>query len=230
MKNAKIWKSIEALCDEAEAIAHADNKTIEIIGSTAPPLVLEAVKGEKSDPSLTLLQSNPPPAEIVYFQSNKLPQSNALEKSEINKSRMSAMAEIAAAVENASNPLKKESSESQTPDFQQNQKKLEVDRIIREQIVEEVNEVVRTVVSNELPNIVQKSLKQALVDFVNTTKPIEKNTSLMKKDINTPQRSKKKANKENTEKRVQSKKSVKQPDTKVKAARPKSKLKKSAQN
>ena len=93
-----------------------------------------------------------------------------------------------------------------------------------------MNEVVRTVVSNELPNIVQKSLKQALVDFVNTTKPIEKNTSLMKKDINTPQRSKKKANKENTEKRVQSKKSVKQPDTKVKAARPKSKLKKSAQN
>ena len=53
MKNAKIWKSIEALCDEAEAIAHADNKTIEIIDQILP-LVLEAVKGEKSDPFRTV--------------------------------------------------------------------------------------------------------------------------------------------------------------------------------
>ena len=48
MQNAQIWKSIEALCDEAEAVIKDGTPIMAMIKSTAPPAM---VREQKPDPA-----------------------------------------------------------------------------------------------------------------------------------------------------------------------------------
>ena len=46
MQNAQIWKSIEALCDEAEAVIKDGTPMMAVIKSTAPPaMAREQISG-----------------------------------------------------------------------------------------------------------------------------------------------------------------------------------------
>jgi len=44
MQNAQIWKSIEALCDEAEAVIKDGAPKMTVIKSTAPPAMARRQK------------------------------------------------------------------------------------------------------------------------------------------------------------------------------------------
>ena len=48
MQNAQIWKSIEALCDEAEAVIKNGTPMMAVIKSTAPPAM---AREQKPDPA-----------------------------------------------------------------------------------------------------------------------------------------------------------------------------------
>ena len=47
MQNAQIWKSMEALCDEAEAVARASAPVVAVIESTAPPALSQQKKAHQ---------------------------------------------------------------------------------------------------------------------------------------------------------------------------------------
>ena len=71
MQNAQIWKSIEALCDEAEAVIKDGTPMMAVIKSTAPPAMAREQKpnptadAQTEKPALTVLPSQaPPPAAI----------------------------------------------------------------------------------------------------------------------------------------------------------------------
>ena len=102
MQNAQIWKSIEALCDEAEAVIKDGAPKMAIIKSTAPPAIARAQKdilttdAQTEKPALVVLPSQaPPPA--VNFVSKTNPSANADDVSLSNAT----MAEIAAAIDRA---------------------------------------------------------------------------------------------------------------------------------
>ena len=62
MQNAQIWKSIEALCDEAEAVIKDVTPMMAVIKSTAPPAMARGQKdilttdAQTEKPALVVLQ------------------------------------------------------------------------------------------------------------------------------------------------------------------------------
>ena len=74
MQNAQIWKSIEALCDEAEAAIKDSTPMMVVIQSTAPPAIARDQKANQTadaqteKPALAVLPSQAPPP-VVNFVS-----------------------------------------------------------------------------------------------------------------------------------------------------------------
>ena len=161
MQNAQIWKSIEALCDEAEAVIKDGAPKMAVIKSTAPPAIARGQKdilttdAQTEKPALVVLPSQaPPPA--VNFVSKTNPSANADDVSRSNAT----MAEIAAAIDRAGKAPKTQIM-SQQPQIMSDQ--------LRQNLMTEVSSAVRNVLANELPQMVRHAVSESLNELLTTT-------------------------------------------------------------
>ena len=163
MQNAQIWKSIEALCDEAEAVIKDGAPMMAVIKSTAPPAL---AREQKPNPTadaqieklaLTVLPSQaPPPAANIVGKTD--PSENADDVSLSNAT----MAEIAAAIDRAGKAPKTQIIDQQ-PQIMSNQ--------LRHDLMTEVGSAVRNVLANELPQMVRHAVSESLYELLTTTPP-----------------------------------------------------------
>ena len=161
MQNAQIWKSIEALCDEAEAvIKNGEPMMVVIKSTTAPAMARKQNAGQTADskdeqPLLAILSSQAPP-----------PMANVIEKIEsaANAGTTSlanaTMAEIAAAIDRASKAPKTEIIDQQ-PQVMSDQ--------LRHDLMTEVGSAIRDVLANELPQMVRHAVSESLYELLTTT-------------------------------------------------------------
>jgi hypothetical protein len=163
MQNAQIWKSIEALCDEAEAVIKNGTPMIAVIKSTAPPAMAreqkpdQAVDPQTEKPALTVLPSQaPPPAVNIVAKTD--PSENADDASLSNAT----MAEIAAAIDRAGKAPKTQII-NQQPQIMSDQ--------LRHDLITEVGSAVRNVLANELPQMVRQAVSKSLYELLTTTPP-----------------------------------------------------------
>ena len=164
MQNAQIWKSIEALCDEAEAVIKDGTPMMAVIKSIAPPAMARGKKANLTNdaqtekPALVVLPSQaPPPA--VNFVSKTNPSANADDVSLSNAT----MVEIAAAIDRASKAPKTQIMVQQ-PQIMSDQ--------LRHDLMTEVSNAVRNVLANELPQMVRHAVSESLNELL-TTKPLK---------------------------------------------------------
>ena len=163
MQNAQIWKSIEALCDEAEAVIKDGKPMMAVIRSTAPPAMARKQKTDQTadaqteKPALAVLPSQaPPPAVNIVGKTSPL--ANADDVSLSNAT----MAEIAAAIDRAGKAPKTQII-SQQPHFMSDQ--------LRHDLMAEVGSAVRNVLANELPQMVRHAVSESLYELLTTTPP-----------------------------------------------------------
>jgi len=163
MQNAQIWKSIEALCDEAEAVIKNGAPMMAVIKSTAPPAMAREQKANQTadaqteKPALAVLLSQAPPP-VVNFVDKADPLANADDVSLSNTT----MAEIAAAIDRASKDPKTQII-SQQPQIMSDQ--------LRHDLMTEVGSAVRNVLANELPQMVRHAVSESLYELLTTTPP-----------------------------------------------------------
>jgi hypothetical protein len=161
MQNAQIWKSIEALCDEAEAVIKDGTPMMAVIKSTAPPAMAHKLKANQiadaqtEKPPLAVLPSQaPPPA--VNFVGKIDPSANADDVPLSNAT----MAEIAAAIDRAGKDPQTQIT-SQQPQIMSDQ--------LRHDLMTEVGSAVRNVLANELPQMVRHAISESLYELLTTT-------------------------------------------------------------
>ena len=163
MQNAQIWKSIEALCDEAEAIIKDGTPMMAVIKSTAPPAMAREQKPDPvadahaEKPGLAVLPSQaPPPAVNIVGKTD--PSKNADDVSLSNAT----MAEIAAAIDRAGKAPKTQIIDQQ-PQIMSDQ--------LRHDLMTEVGNAIRNVLANELPQMVRHAVSGSLYELLTTTPP-----------------------------------------------------------
>ena len=161
MQNAQIWKSIEALCDEAEAVIKDGTPMMAVIKSTAPPAMAHKLKANQiadaqtEKPALAVLPSQaPPPAVNIVGKTD--PSTNADDVSLSNAT----MAEIAAAIDRAGKAPKTQIIDQQ-PQIMSDQ--------LRHDLMTEVGSAVRNVLANELPQMVRHAVSESLNELLTTT-------------------------------------------------------------
>ena len=154
MQNAQIWKSIEALCNEAESVIKNGDPAIEVIQSVAPPLL--AQMGTSKANTITILPSEPAPPK-AHIRIKSTPKENVLD----NPLSPATMAEIAEAIDRASQT-------AQNPQVMEQTSQPMTDQL-RKDLLIEVNLAVRSVLANELPKMVRHSISESLNDFINPT-------------------------------------------------------------
>ena len=161
MQNAQIWKSIEALCDEAEAVIKDGAPKMAVIKSTAPPAIARGQKdilttdAQTEKPALLVLPSQALPP-MVNFVSKTNPSANADDVSLSNAT----MAEIAAAIDRAGKAPKTQIMVQQ-PQIMSDQ--------LRHDLMTEVSSAVRNVLANELPQMVRHAVSESLNELLTTT-------------------------------------------------------------
>ena len=158
MQNPQIWKSIEALCDEAEAVIKDGTPTMAIIKSNSPPAAAREQKTDQTADAQTeklalavLTSQAPPPAVNIVGKTD--PSANA---SDVLLSNAT-MAEIAAAIDLASKAPKNQSI-SQQPQIMSDQ--------LRHELMTEVGSAVRNVLANELPQMVRHAVTESLSELL----------------------------------------------------------------
>ena len=154
MHTAQIWKSIEALNDEAEAALKNSSPVIAVIKSVPPPAPLAEEQIRVAE--LTVLKSNPPPptANLVNNHRND----NTSIEPPLSSSSMD---EIATAIDRASKGLK-------TTLIGQNTSQISDD--FREDLLSEVAKAVRTVLAAELPQLVRYAVSVSIHELLTTPK------------------------------------------------------------
>ena len=163
MQNAQIWKSIEALCDEAEAVIKDGTPMMAVIKSTAPPAMAReqiaepAAEDQNEKPALAVLPSQAPPPAVNIVGKTDL-SANAEDVSLSNAT----MAEIAAAIDRAGKAPKTQIIEQQ-PQIMSDQ--------LRHDLLTEVGSAVRNVLANELPHMVRHAVSESLYELLSTTPP-----------------------------------------------------------
>ena len=163
MQNAQIWKSIEALCDEAEAVIKDGAPMMAVIKSTAPPAMAREQKANQTADAqteklaLAVLPSQAPPP-VVNFVSKPDPSAKDDNVSLSNAT----MAEIAAAIDRAGKAPKTQII-SQQPQIMSDQ--------LRHDLMTEVGSAVRNVLANELPQMVRHAVSESLYELLTTTPP-----------------------------------------------------------
>ncbi|MDA0800082.1 MAG: hypothetical protein O3B18_01430 [Proteobacteria bacterium] len=163
MQNAQIWKSIEALCDEAEAVIKDGTPIMAVIKSTAPPAMAREQESDQTadaqteKPALTGLPSQALPT-AVNIVAKKEPPENVDDVSLSNAT----MAEIAAAIDQAAKAPKTQIIDQQ-PQIMSDQ--------LRHDLMTEVGSAVRNVLANELPQMVRHAVSESLYELLTTTPP-----------------------------------------------------------
>ena len=161
MQNAEIWKSIEALCDEAESVIKNREPEITVIQSNQAPALAKQKTPSKS--TLKVLSSSPAPprANIV---DRPTPQKDAAEA----PLSPATMTDIAAAIDRATQNVKK-------PQIIE-QKSQEVSDQFRKDLMIEVSLAVRSVLESELPKMVRHAISETLNGLINSsTDPVANN-------------------------------------------------------
>jgi ribonuclease E len=222
MQNAQIWKSIEALCDEAEAVIKDGTPMMAVIKSTAPPAMAReqkpnpAADAQIKKPSLAVLPSQaPPPAANIVGKTE--PSENA---SDVLLSNAT-MAEIAAAIDRAGKAPKTQFIDQQ-PQIMSDQ--------LRHDLMTEVGSAVRNVLANELPQMVHHAVSESLDELLTTTplKGSAKADSPRNQAIEVKPAKRKVATKKTVAKKAASKKTVAKKATTKKATTKKATTKKAA--
>jgi hypothetical protein len=163
MQNAQIWKSIEALCDEAEAVIKDGTPMMVVIKSTTPPAMAREQKANpKADDQngksvLAVLPSQAPPPAVNIFDKTNL-SANANDVSLSNTT----LAEIAAAIDRAGKAPKTQIIE-QHPQIMSDE--------LRHDLMTEVGNAVRNVLANELRHMVRHAVSESLHELLTTTPP-----------------------------------------------------------
>ena len=162
MQNAQIWKSIEALCDEAEAVIKDGNPMMAVVKSTAPPaMAKQQVRGgafTEPDTSATIaiLPSEPAPPRVTVIG-----KSSSISAEDTSLSN-STMAEIAAAIDRAS---KSSQGQIMDPDPQP------ISDQLRRDLMAEVSDAVRAVLAKELPHMVRHAVSDSLYSLLTVSSP-----------------------------------------------------------
>ena len=163
MQNAQIWKSIEALCDEAEAVIKNGTPMMAVIKSTAPPAMAREQKpnptadAQTEKTAVTVLPSQPPPPAV-----NIVGKTDPSESADNVSLSNATMAEIAAAIDRAGKAPKTQIIDQQ-PQIMSDQ--------LRHDLMTEVGSAVRNVLANELPQMVRHAVSESLYELLTTTPP-----------------------------------------------------------
>jgi hypothetical protein len=202
MQNTQIWKSIEALCDEAEAVIKNDTPIMAVIKSTAPPAMARERKTNQTadtqteKPTLAVLPSQaPPPAVNIVGKSDLSANANDISLSNAT------MAEIAAAIDRAGKTPKTQII-SQQPQIMSDQ--------LRHDLITEVSNAVRNVLADELPHMLRHAVSESLYELLATTplKGATKSDSPRKQTIEAKPEKRKAASKKNLVKKTVANKPV----------------------
>ena len=154
MQNAQIWKSIEALCNEAESVIKNDEPVIAVVQSIAPPAL--AHQGTFHPNTTDILSSKPAPP-----IANKMDTPKPKENVEDGPLSPATMTEIAAAIDRASQSARKPQIIDQPSQAMNDQ--------LRKDLLIEVSLAVRSVLANELPKMVRHSISESLYELINST-------------------------------------------------------------
>ena len=214
MQNAQIWKSIEALCDEAEAVIKDGTPIMAVIKSTTPPAMAREQKANQTADAqteklvLAVLPSQAPPP-VVNFIGKPDPSAN---DDDVSLSSAT-MAEIAAAIDRAGKAPKTQII-SQQPQIMSDQ--------LRHDLMTEVGSAVRNVLANELPQMVRHAVSESLYELLTTTTPkgaakskSSRNPAIKAKPVKRKAASKKTVTKKTASKKAAEKKATtKKPNTK----------------
>jgi len=153
MQNAQIWKSIEALCNEAESVIKNGEPVITVIQSIAPPAL--AYQRPSNANTVTILSSEPAPPK-ANIGNKSTPQENVVD----NPLSPATMAEIAAAIDRASQTAQKPQIIDQPSQPVSDQ--------LRKDLMIEVSLAIRSVLANELPKMVRHSISESLYELINS--------------------------------------------------------------
>ena len=194
MQNAQIWKSIEALCNEAESVIKNGEPVITVIKSIAPPAL--AHQSTPHTKVVNILSSKPAPP-TAYIGDRPTPQENVVDA----PLSPATMTEIAAAIDRASQSL-------QTPQILDQPSQGMNDKL-RKDLMIEVSLAIRSVLENELPKMVRHAISESLYELVNSSADsvMQKSVALEAKAI--PRGKKKKIT---SEKKTATKKTLRKKD------------------
>jgi hypothetical protein len=225
MQNAQIWKSIEALCDEAEAVIKDGNPMMAVVKSTAPPaMAKQQVRGgaftkpdaepdtkPHTSATIAILPSEPAPPRVTVIG-----KSSSISAEDTSLSN-STMAEIAAAIDRAS---KSSQGQIMDPDPQP------ISDQLRRDLMAEVSDAVRAVLAKELPHMVRHAVSDSLYSLLTVSSPDVGGKS---DDIRQAALESRPANKKPVKKRATAKKAATKKAAAKKAAAKKAAAKKTAQ-
>ena len=152
MQNAQIWKSIEALCDEAESVIKNGKPQMAIVQSVAPPAL--AHQGTSQTNSVNILYSKPAPPKANIVE-RPTPKDNLVD----TPLSPATMTEIAAAIDRASQSAQKPQILDQPSQAMSDQ--------LRKDLMIEVSLAVRSVLENELPKMVRHAISESLYELIN---------------------------------------------------------------
>lgn len=154
MQNAQIWKSIEALCNEAESVIKNGEPVTTVVQSIAPPAL--AYQGTSQTNTTNILSSKPAPPKANIVDRPKL-------KENVADAPLSpaTMTEIAAAIDRASQSAQKPQIIEQPSQAMSDQ--------LRKDLMIEVSLAVRSVLANELPKMVRHSISETLYELINSS-------------------------------------------------------------
>ena len=156
MQNAQIWKSINALCDEAEAVIKDGTPKMAVIRSTAPPEMAREQKANQTadaqteKPAFAILPSQAPPPEV-----NIVSKTNSSSNADDISLSHATMAEIAAAIDQAGKAQKTQNAVHR-PQIISDQ--------FRHDLMTEVGNAIRNVLANELPQMVRNAVSESLYE------------------------------------------------------------------
>ncbi len=153
MQNAQIWKSIEALCNEAESVIKNGEHGKKVIQSIPPPALAYLRTSHINTANILSSRPAPPKANIV---NRMAPQENVLGAPLSPQT----MTEIAAAIDRASQSAQKPQIMDQPSEGISNQ--------LRKDLMIEVSLAVRSVLENELPKMVRHAISESLYDIINS--------------------------------------------------------------
>ena len=154
MQTAQIWKSIEALNDEAEAALKNSSSAIAVIKSAPPPALLSEKKIKVS--RLIVFKSHQIPPTVIL--TNKHQNDKASIETPLSSSSMD---EIAAAINRASKGPKTALND---PSLSQ------ISDDFRRDLLAEVEKAVRVVLATELPQLVRYAVSVSMHELLTTPK------------------------------------------------------------
>ena len=161
MQNAQIWKSIEALCNEAESVIKNGEPVITVIQSIPPPAL--AHQGTSHTNTVNILSSKPAPP-TANIGDRPIPKENVLDA----PLSPATMTEIAAAIDRASQSTLKPQIMDQPSQGISDQ--------LRKDLMIEVSLAVRSVLENELPKMIRHAISDSLYELINSsTDPVANN-------------------------------------------------------